>query len=110
MSPRLSRTISPAVSQRLDWLIMSEFRGAVHTAQKDPGDTPGESDNFWLRRLIGYSMRRRRTVILSFGAALVGMALSAVTPLVVRDVVDNVILHGRQSLLPWVILLLVIGA
>lgn len=55
-------------------------------------------------------MRRRRTVFLAFGAALVGMALSAVTPLIVRDVVDNVILHDRQSLLPWVILLLVVGA
>ncbi len=55
-------------------------------------------------------MRKRRTVILAFGAALIGMALNAVTPLIVRDVVDNVILHHRQTLLPWVIALLVIGA
>jgi len=55
-------------------------------------------------------MRRRRTVLLAFGAALIGMALNAVTPLIVRDVVDNVILDHRQSLLPWVIAMLVIGA
>src|SRR5579875_2499494 len=89
---------------------MSEFRGGAHSARNDPGNTQSESDNLWLRRLIGYAMRRRKTVFLSFGAALVGMALSAVTPLIVRDVVDNVILHNRQSLMPWLIALLVVGA
>ncbi|HEX3812884.1 MAG TPA: ABC transporter ATP-binding protein [Mycobacteriales bacterium] len=81
----------------------------MSTAATRP-DRSTDPEAGWLRRLVGYAMRRRRTVILAFSAAVIGMGLNAVTPLIVRDVVDNVILHDRQPLLPWVIALLVIGA
>jgi ATP-binding cassette, subfamily B, bacterial len=63
----------------------------------------------WLRRLVGYCMRYRRLVILAFGGALLGTALTAVTPLIVRQVVDDVILTHTEPLLPWVIALFAAG-
>ncbi len=48
-------------------------------------------------------------VIGAFGAGFLGMAVSAVTPLIVREVVDKVILTEQQPMLPWVAALLVCG-
>jgi len=42
--------------------------------------------------------------------AVAGQVVAALTPLVERNIVDNVIVHQRQPLAPWLILLLVAGA
>lgn len=79
--------------------------GSRHRA----GATPEEGTG-WLRRLLGYTMRHRKMVYGAFGAAFIGMAVNAVTPLIVREVVDKVILSDQQPMLPWVAALLVAGA
>ena len=59
----------------------------------------------WLRRLLPYLLAHRRDVALSLGAALVGMAVSGLTPLVRKVLIDDVVLTRRRPLLPWVVLL-----
>ncbi|WP_380169837.1 ABC transporter ATP-binding protein [Kineococcus sp. DHX-1] len=66
----------------------------------------------WLRRLAGYCARHPRDLALSFGAAVVSYVVTALVPLVVRHVVDDVI--GRPagaggSLWPWAALLVAAG-
>jgi ATP-binding cassette, subfamily B, bacterial len=64
----------------------------------------------WLRRLIGYVMRRRRDVAVAFAAAVLGAACQAGAPLLERQIVDGVIVEGSESLWPWLIALVVVGA
>jgi ATP-binding cassette subfamily B protein len=64
----------------------------------------------WLRRLIGYVMRHRRDVAVAFAAAVLGAACQAGAPLLERQIVDGVIVEGNESLLPWLIALVVVAA
>jgi ATP-binding cassette subfamily B protein len=63
----------------------------------------------WIRRLWPYLMAHRKDVILSFGAALVGMAVSAFTPVIQKVIIDDVILADRRPLAPWLALLVAAG-
>ncbi|MFD8707117.1 ABC transporter ATP-binding protein [Kitasatospora sp. NPDC059648] len=60
----------------------------------------------WLRRLIGYSRRSRRSLLLAFGASLLGMAVTALVPLVTKLIIDDVIVAHTRSLTPWAVVLL----
>ncbi|MCU7824683.1 ABC transporter ATP-binding protein [Kitasatospora sp. DSM 101779] len=71
-------------------------------------DTPDESR--WLRRLGGYSWRYRKSVLLAFGASLVGMAVSAVVPLITKLIIDDVITAHTRPLAPWAVVLLLAAA
>ena len=51
----------------------------------------------------------RGHVALAFGAALFGSAVAAATPAVERQIVDNVILHHRSPLAPWLVVLVAAG-
>ena len=51
----------------------------------------------WLRRLAPYIRRHRRDAVLVFGAALGGMAITAVLPLVMRAVVDEAIVPAVRG-------------
>jgi ATP-binding cassette, subfamily B, bacterial len=73
-------------------------------AASDPR-TPG-----WLRRLLGYVLRHRRDVAISFGAAVLGAACQAGAPLLERQIVDGVIVERSESLLPWLIALVLVAA
>ncbi|MFG2825128.1 ABC transporter ATP-binding protein [Kitasatospora sp. NPDC048365] len=64
----------------------------------------------WLRRLGGYCWRYRRNVLLSFGASLAGMAITAVVPLITKLIIDDVITAHTRPLAPWAVLLLVAAA
>jgi ATP-binding cassette subfamily B protein len=64
----------------------------------------------WLRRLLGYVLRRRRDVAISFAAAVLGAACQAGAPLLERQIVDGVIVERSESLLPWLIALIVVAA
>jgi len=68
------------------------------------------SDNGWLRRLAGYCWRYPRTVLISLSAALIATAATAAIPLVQRQIIDNVILAGRQSIWPLAGLLVIVAA
>ncbi|WP_354640564.1 ABC transporter ATP-binding protein [Kitasatospora camelliae] len=61
----------------------------------------------WLRRLAGYSWRYRRNLLLAFGASLVGMAITAVVPLITKLIIDDVITAHTRPLAPWAAALLV---
>ncbi|WP_239377275.1 MULTISPECIES: ABC transporter ATP-binding protein [unclassified Frankia] len=67
------------------------------------------SRQHWLRRLAGHVLRYRRNATLAFGAAVFGTAIAAVTPLIERAVIDNVVVAHRQPLAPYVLALLAAG-
>ncbi|HEV3400978.1 MAG TPA: ABC transporter ATP-binding protein, partial [Acidimicrobiales bacterium] len=63
----------------------------------------------WIHRLMPYLGRYRRQVLLTFGAALAGLAVTALTPVIQKVVVDDVILSERRSLGLWLTLLVAAG-
>ncbi len=63
-------------------------------------------ENRWLRRLTGYCWRYRRSFILALGSALVATVVTAIIPLIQRDIIDNVIVKHTQSIWPLAIALL----
>ncbi|HVM54379.1 MAG TPA: ABC transporter ATP-binding protein [Acidimicrobiales bacterium] len=68
----------------------------------------------WIRRLWPYLTRHRRDLFLVFGAALVGMGVTSVLPLLNRTVVDDAIVpavQGRPAadVVPLLLLMLVLG-
>ncbi|MFF2042338.1 ABC transporter ATP-binding protein [Kitasatospora sp. NPDC058170] len=93
-------------------------RGGANTSTAAPGPggpgSPGAADGAggsgWLRRLIGYCWRSRRSVLLAFGASLVGMAVTSLVPLVTKLIIDDVITAHTRSLAPWAVALLVAAA
>ncbi|MFJ3218072.1 ABC transporter ATP-binding protein [Kitasatospora sp. NPDC086801] len=68
------------------------------------GDHPQAAG--WLRRLVGYCWHSRRSVLLAFGASLVGMAVTSLVPLVTKLIIDDVITAHTRSLVPWAVVLL----
>ncbi|QKW19622.1 ABC transporter ATP-binding protein [Kitasatospora sp. NA04385] len=73
-------------------------------------ETHGFPERSWLRRLGGYCWRYRRNLSLSFGASLVGMAVTAIVPLITKLIIDDVITTHSRPLTPWAVLLLVAAA
>ncbi|WP_111553437.1 ABC transporter ATP-binding protein [Kitasatospora sp. SolWspMP-SS2h] len=73
-------------------------------------ETHGFPERTWLRRLGGYCWRYRRNLLLSFGASLVGMAITAIVPLITKLIIDDVITTHSRPLTPWAVLLLVAAA
>ncbi|HVC05796.1 MAG TPA: ABC transporter ATP-binding protein [Candidatus Acidoferrales bacterium] len=63
----------------------------------------------WIRRLAGYTLRHRRDVVLSLGAAMLGSLSQTAVPLVARQIVDGVILRHNSPLWPWLILLVALA-
>ncbi|MGI8686293.1 MAG: ABC transporter ATP-binding protein, partial [Acidimicrobiales bacterium] len=70
------------------------------------GEGPGPG---WVRLLWPYLRAHRRDVVVGFGAAVVGLTVTALTPLVQKVVVDDVVLGGRRPLAPWLTLLVLAG-
>ncbi|WP_158845002.1 ABC transporter ATP-binding protein, partial [Streptomyces sp. NRRL WC-3742] len=63
-----------------------------------------------MRRLVGYSWRSRRSLLLAFGASLLGMAVTAMVPLVTKLIIDDVITSHSRPLAPWAVVLLLAAA
>ncbi|MGC2192347.1 MAG: ABC transporter ATP-binding protein, partial [Candidatus Dormiibacterota bacterium] len=63
----------------------------------------------WVRRLLPYLRPHRRAIAISLGAAVVGSACQAAAPLIARQILDNVILHHRSPMAPWLAALIGIG-
>src|SRR5712691_3855979 len=68
------------------------------------------SRNGWLRRLAGYCWRYKRTVLAAMAGALLASAATAAIPLVQRQIIDNVIVHRRESIWPLAGLLVIAAA
>jgi ATP-binding cassette subfamily B protein len=64
----------------------------------------------WLRRLWGYCLRHRTDLLLSFGCAVVTAVATAVLPLMLRHVVDEVAVGAATSLAPWLATLIGVAA
>jgi ATP-binding cassette subfamily B protein len=64
----------------------------------------------WLRRLAGYCLRYRRTVLIALGGSLLATIATAAIPLVQRQIIDDVIVTSRASIWPLAGLLLVAAA
>src|SRR5881227_909036 len=83
----------------------------VIAAQLAPGVTVRSSvmSRGWIRRLWPFLMAHRADVVLSFGAAFAGLAVSAFTPVIQKVIIDDVILGHRRRLAPWLGLLFAAG-
>ncbi|MGD0441419.1 MAG: ABC transporter ATP-binding protein [Acidimicrobiales bacterium] len=81
----------------------------MSTAPREAPAQTGEHQPGWVRRLWPYLMAHRRNLKIALGGALVGSGAQAVVPLIERQIVDNVILHHRSSLGPWLALLVGLG-
>ncbi|MGW7064118.1 ABC transporter ATP-binding protein [Streptomyces sp. NPDC054904] len=84
---------------------------AAHAAAAGPAAGPPPAG--WARRLVGYALRHRTDLVLAFGAAAVAAVATALLPLVLRHVVDDVGLAGGVDgsvLGPWIVLLACVGA
>ncbi|MFE2108185.1 ABC transporter ATP-binding protein [Kitasatospora sp. NPDC059463] len=60
--------------------------------------------------MLGYCWRSRRSVLLAFGASLLGMAVTALVPLVTKVIIDDVITAHSRPLAPWAVVLLLAAA
>ncbi|MFJ6215329.1 ABC transporter ATP-binding protein [Streptomyces sp. NPDC092296] len=88
---------------------MSEVHDSVGEPSTRDADRASRQAG-WLRRLIGYCRPYRRNVLLSFGASLAGMAVTAVVPLITRLIIDDVVSDHTRSLAPWAVLLILAAA
>lgn len=90
---------------------MLKRRDQTNSEPNPPNEvTTGEAPPGWIKRLTRYCLRHPVLFAVAFGGALVGMAANAISPLIVREVVDDVILTQAQPMLPWIIALLAVGA
>ena len=64
----------------------------------------------WLRRLGGALRPHRRNVTIALGAAGLGQLIAAVTPLVERFIIDDVVIAGTSPIVPALLVLLVFAA
>jgi ATP-binding cassette subfamily B protein len=62
-----------------------------------------------VRRLLPYLRPHRRAIAISLAAAVVASACQAAAPLLARQILDNVILHHRSPMAPWLGALIGIG-
>ena len=63
----------------------------------------------WVRRLVGYMLRHRADMVVSFGAAVAGTVIASFAPIIQKVIVDDVIVEGDRPLAPWLVLLVLSG-
>ncbi|MEY2399365.1 MAG: ATP-binding cassette, subfamily bacterial, partial [Actinomycetota bacterium] len=83
---------------------MSAAAPARTTPQPKPKSAGG-----WIRRLSPFLLAHRRNVLAAFGVAVVGQAVAALTPVISKTIVDDVIIHHRRALAPLLGLLIAAG-
>ncbi|MDQ1130576.1 ABC transporter ATP-binding protein [Microbacterium sp. SORGH_AS_0888] len=69
----------------------------------------GQPASGWLRRVGGYLGRHRRSLVIAIVAAVLGAATQVATPLVARQIIDEVIVAQAAPLWPWIVGLLVLA-
>ena len=60
----------------------------------------------WIRRLWPFLAAHKRKVAIALGVAVVGQGITALTPLIEKVVIDDVITTHSSPLWPWLVLLI----
>ncbi|WP_432156656.1 ABC transporter ATP-binding protein [Streptomyces sp. bgisy153] len=55
----------------------------------------------WARRLAGYAWRYPKDVVLALASSLLGMAVMAIVPLIIKMIIDDVVSDRTRSMAPW---------
>ncbi len=63
----------------------------------------------WIRRLGPFIMAHKRNVAIAFGFSIAGQAVSALTPVIEKTIIDDVIVNPVKPLGPWLALLIIAG-
>jgi ATP-binding cassette subfamily B protein len=63
----------------------------------------------WIARLWPFLAAHRRNVLLAFGVSMAGQAVAALTPVVAKIIVDDVITTRSRPLAPWLVVLVAAG-
>lgn len=74
-------------------------RGSRGTGGRGGGGTRREPG--WIRRLTGACWHHRRNLLLSVGASIAGMGVMALTPLIIKVVIDDVVVGGDGGIVLW---------
>ncbi|MDQ1438858.1 MAG: ATP-binding cassette, subfamily bacterial [Acidimicrobiaceae bacterium] len=64
----------------------------------------------WVRRLLPFLFAHKRNLFLAFGSAVFGQVVTALTPIVEKVLIDDVVVTHRRTLAPWLTVLLLAGA
>src|ERR1700735_3409814 len=67
--------------------------------------TSGPNGERWMRRLASYCLRYRKNTLSALGGTLLATVVTALIPLVQRQVIDKVIITHTQSIWPLAITL-----
>ena len=79
---------------------------AGHGAARSPQTGAGSQDR-WLRRLAAHCWRYPSLVLLALGGTLLATVVTAVIPLIQRNIIDNSILAHNQPIWPGAVLLII---
>ena len=73
-----------------------------------PQPAPPEAGG-WIARLWPFMAAHRRNVAIAFGVSMAGQGVSAMTPLLGKIIIDDVITARSRPLAPWIVLLVAAG-
>ncbi|MGH9154323.1 MAG: ABC transporter ATP-binding protein, partial [Acidimicrobiales bacterium] len=83
--------------------------GPGHEVPAGPTPGTGTAAQGWIRRLLVFLKPYRRDAGWAMAASVAGLAVAALTPLVQKVIIDDVVLADRRSLAPWLALLILAG-
>ncbi|MGZ8751352.1 MAG: ABC transporter transmembrane domain-containing protein, partial [Acidimicrobiia bacterium] len=67
-------------------------------------------DGGWIRRLLPFVLAHKAKVIVALAFSILGMGVTALTPLISKVVIDDVTGSNDGNIAPWIALLVVAGA
>ena len=73
-----------------------------------PEPAPPEAGG-WIARLRPFLAAHKRNVIIAFGVSIAGQAVGAMTPLLSKIIVDDIVTTHERPLTPWLVLLVAAG-
>ncbi len=78
-------------------------------AHTDSVATPKVKKRGWIRRLVGYMAPHKKNAYIAFGTAIGGQLIQSLLPAVQAIVIDDVIIHHKKPLAPWLALMIAMG-
>ncbi|HET9729571.1 MAG TPA: ABC transporter ATP-binding protein [Acidimicrobiia bacterium] len=63
----------------------------------------------WIRRLVSWMKPHKTNAFIAFGVAAAGQLIQSLLPVVQKVVIDDVIIHHRRPLAPWLGLMIAMG-
>ncbi len=82
---------------------------ATRAPPAQAGPPTSERTGGWIRGLLPFLAAHRRPVVVAFAAAVLGMVVQAVTPVIEKAIVDGSVMTHRRPLGPWLGLLVGAG-